>query len=86
MTTSYEHNDAADLQLHPLTRPSDDSEPATTQAQSNTAVQSKSANDKPEPPPDGGLKAWLQVLGVFFIMFNTQLVLQDSYFRPPTGT
>ena len=25
----------------------------------------------PGPPPDGGLDAWLQVLGAFFINFNT---------------
>ena len=23
------------------------------------------------PPPDGGLEAWLQVLGAFFLNFNT---------------
>lgn len=26
---------------------------------------------KPAAPPNGGLKAWLQVLGSFFIYFNT---------------
>ncbi|KAF2863018.1 MFS general substrate transporter [Piedraia hortae CBS 480.64] len=26
---------------------------------------------KPAPPPDGGLTAWLQVLGGFFLFFNT---------------
>lgn len=25
----------------------------------------------PTPPPNGGLVAWLQVLGAFFLMFNT---------------
>lgn len=25
----------------------------------------------PGPPPDGGFKAWLQVLGAFFLNFNT---------------
>ena len=24
-----------------------------------------------EPPPDGGLEAWLQVLGSFFLFFNS---------------
>lgn len=38
--------------------------------------------EKPEPalptpandPPDGGLKAWLQVVGSFFLFFNTWYV------------
>lgn len=28
----------------------------------------------PGPPPDGGLEAWLQVLGAFFLNFNTWYV------------
>ena len=30
-----------------------------------------SVSKPPEPPPDGGLVAWLQVMGAFFLMFNT---------------
>jgi hypothetical protein len=28
----------------------------------------------PDPPPNGGLVAWLQVLGGFFIFFNSWFV------------
>ena len=27
--------------------------------------------EDPGPPPNGGLKAWLQVLGSFFLFFNS---------------
>lgn len=27
--------------------------------------------DAPPPPPDGGLSAWLQVVGAFFLFFNS---------------
>ncbi|KAK7727560.1 hypothetical protein SLS53_009449 [Cytospora paraplurivora] len=52
-----------------------------------------SANIKLEPqgPPNGGLKAWLQILGAFFLYFNTWGIVssygtyerhyEDSYLR-----
>ncbi len=33
------------------------------------AVEAKPAPE--EPPPNGGLNAWLQVLGSFFLFFNS---------------
>ena len=33
--------------------------------------QSKETSRQPEDPPDGGLMAWFQVMGAFFIFFNT---------------
>lgn len=31
----------------------------------------KADQPAPTPPPNGGLAAWLQVLGAFFLLFNT---------------
>lgn len=39
-----------------------------------TLIASKPVEDKPAgppPPPDGGLKAWLQVFGGFLLVLNT---------------
>ena len=45
-----------------------------TEADEKSAAPPKS-ND-PGPPPNGGLKAWLQVLGGFMLFFNTWGVLK----------
>lgn len=34
-------------------------------------------------PPNGGLKAWTQILGAFFLYFNTWGKLSDSLFPLP---
>ena len=39
-----------------------------------------STTPAPEPPPNGGLTAWLQVAGSFFLFFNTWFVMSHSYF------
>ena len=35
-----------------------------------TTVDTEKSDDDPGPPPNGGFKAWLQVLGSFFLFFN----------------
>ncbi len=43
-----------------------------TETASSTATATPLVGDKaPSPPPDGGLQAWLQVLGCFFCWFNS---------------
>ena len=36
------------------------------------------ADDDPGPPPNGGWLAWLQVLGSFFLFFNSWYVYANS--------
>ena len=36
------------------------------------------AHGSPEEPPDGGLAAWMQVLGSFFLFFNCWYVMMLS--------
>jgi hypothetical protein len=44
----------------------------TADAEANIPQQQKPAGGPPGgPPPNGGLTAWLQVLGGFFLFFNT---------------
>lgn len=38
--------------------------------------------EQPEPPPNGGWFAWLQVAGSFFLFFNCWYVLQPESQRP----
>jgi len=52
----------------------DDREPfeKTAEAEANVPQQQKPAGGPPGgPPPNGGTTAWLQVLGGFFLFFNT---------------
>ncbi len=47
----------------------------TLDAEANVAVpgghlSESEKHDDPEPPPNGGFKAWLQVSGSFFLFFN----------------
>ena len=53
---------------HDISDPSSptDEEKATPPAQ----------KDAPEPPPNGGTKAWLQVLGAWMLFFNTWGILK----------
>lgn len=39
--------------------------------QVNIATDEKRDADDPGPPPNGGFHAWLQVLGSFFLFFNS---------------
>lgn len=52
-----------------------ESKQASETISSRTATMTMdSAHDnepEPEKPPDGGLQAWLQVLGVHLMIFNT---------------
>lgn len=42
-------------------------------------------NAGPSPPPNGGLAAWLQVLGGFMLFFNTWGILKyASHHRQPS--
>ncbi|WYZ41827.1 hypothetical protein EsH8_V_000722 [Colletotrichum jinshuiense] len=56
-----------DLELDDRSFPSSSDDGNITDDQSTK----DSPSSKPSDPPDGGLKAWLQVLGSFFIYFNT---------------
>lgn len=47
--------------------PMDSSDSSDTEKRTPT----ESANKVPPPPPDGGLTAWLQVVGAFFLFFNS---------------
>jgi hypothetical protein len=52
----------------------DDREPfeKTAEAEANIPQQPKPVGGPPgSPPPNGGTTAWLQVLGGFFLFFNT---------------
>ena len=52
----------------------DDREPfeKTAEAEANIPQQPKPVGGPPGgPPPNGGTTAWLQVLGGFFLFFNT---------------
>lgn len=54
---------------------SDSIESKQTKISSNTAVDFAHDSDSElEKPPDGGLQAWLQVLGVHLTIFNTWYV------------
>ena len=58
-------------------RPNDESEPAqekecTTETSDDGIDQSTKQDTSPaDTIPDGGLTAWLQVLGSFFLFFNS---------------
>lgn len=43
----------------------------TTDAEAGLAQQKPPSGPPGGPPPNGGLTAWLQVLGGFFLFFNT---------------
>ena len=63
---SIESNQAAEDDSDPVPATAAELEPVTTKAHSVSHVDSI---------PKGGLIAWLQVLGCFFIFFNSWLVL-----------
>ena len=50
-----------------------DAEASITRPPPDTAVDSEKGED-PGPPPNGGFQAWLQVLGSFFLFFNSWYV------------
>jgi len=45
--------------------------PAVLEAESESPLQKIHSVNNINSVPNGGLKAWLQVLGAFFLMFNT---------------
>jgi hypothetical protein len=47
-----------------------DAEAGFAEKESPVAVSIKDEAEDPGPPPNGGAKAWLQVLGSFFLFFN----------------
>ena len=70
----YTKPDAMSLPLHqnlvnkPTTPPIGLGADADADTEKQTASE---AADKPPAPPDGGLTAWLQVVGAFFLFFNS---------------
>jgi hypothetical protein len=46
-------------------------EKAAADAEANIPQQKPAGGPPGGPPPNGGTKAWLQVLGGFFLFFNT---------------
>ena len=64
-----------DLAFRPNTLPSlsndrNDSLPSLAESETELTKRSQGAPE-PGPPPNGGLRAWQQVLGAFFLNFNT---------------
>ena len=63
------------LAFKPSTAPSlssdrNDSLPSLAESEAELNKRSQEV-PAPAPPPNGGLKAWQQVLGAFFLNFNT---------------
>ena len=64
-----------DLAFRPNTLPSlssdrNDSLPSLAESEAELNKRSQVVPE-PGPPPNGGIKAWQQVLGAFFLNFNT---------------
>jgi hypothetical protein len=57
-----------------------ESEPASVPPLVDVPIEEK-ANvlPPPAPPPDGGLRAWLQVLGCYLVFFNVWYSVQASW-------
>lgn len=51
--------------------PTGTEKPTTGHDNSSADVDETQSPSKPIPPPDIGLQAYLQILGGFFLMFNT---------------
>ncbi|KAL2841045.1 MFS general substrate transporter [Aspergillus pseudoustus] len=49
----------------------------TSPPPSESSVERPVPVEKPAPPPDGGLRAWLQVAGAFFLFFNSWGVINS---------
>lgn len=47
------------------------SQPAAESDESESEKQTADQPAVPPPPPNGGLTAWLQVAGAFFLFFNS---------------
>lgn len=72
----------------PLRRRSADSRMSSSAASSTSGVENKRppTSSSPPPPPNGGLQAWLQVAGAFFLFFNSWGVVNtfgvfQSYYK-----
>jgi hypothetical protein len=60
------HENSVDKSMILPTGPSHEKDVSETEEQAVSEPE-----DVPPPPPDGGLTAWLQVLGSFFLFFNS---------------
>ncbi|GFF58033.1 probable transporter MCH4 [Aspergillus udagawae] len=50
---------------------SEGSSPPSTLPVEETQVEKAQETQTPPPPPNGGWMAWLQVVGAFFLFFNS---------------
>ena len=71
MATSSEHSKSSE-EVRPQNEPN--SEPAAPQS-TEEKPEASQAPPGPGPPPNGGLTAWMQVLGGFMLFFNTWGIL-----------
>lgn len=53
-------------------------ESATSKEESATPAIAAHRQVKSEQPPNGGIKAWVQVLGAFMLFFNSWYVVTSS--------
>lgn len=70
ITSFPEAKSSGEISSDAGTRPATDNE-KTTDAEAGLQLQKPPAGPPGGPPPNGGLTAWLQVLGGFFLFFNT---------------
>lgn len=72
---SEEEEDIFEASQPPFTNHDPEKQPSDTTAETDggplTNVESKPSVNNIRSVPNGGAKAWLQVLGVFFVFFNT---------------
>ena len=74
----------AEARIEPPSLDSDDShEKGVHEEDEGGADANVKAHGSPEEPPDGGLAAWMQVLGSFFLFFNCWYVTIPSKLPGP---
>ena len=72
---SAEHSGEGDSEGHSASTVSTAHAPATNSQSSEVESNDKVVAAEAEAPPNGGLKAWTQVVGSFFLFFNSWYVL-----------
>jgi hypothetical protein len=78
MSQQHQQGDSTIIESFPKPRSSDDEMSSTNNEKTSDAEAGLQPQKPPGgggpsggPPPNGGLTAWLQVLGGFFLFFNT---------------
>jgi hypothetical protein len=79
MSQQHQQGDSTIIEPFPKPRSSDDEMSSSTNNEKSSDAEAGLQPQKPPggsgppggPPPNGGLTAWLQVLGGFFLFFNT---------------